>query len=91
MADVKKLDEMTTEERIEFLETLGESLLMSASIAKHEDDPIWEDMSELGNRFQINAETIAGDETENAEHLVLEAIHLLAKFEHGSGGSRTIH
>lgn len=91
MADLKKLDEMTTEERIELLETLGESLLMSASIAKHEDDPIWEDMAELGNRLQINAEAIAGDETENAEHLVLEAIRLLAKFEHGSGGSHTIH
>ena len=41
MADLKKLDDMSTEERIAFLETLAESLLMSASIAKHEDDPLW--------------------------------------------------
>ncbi len=59
MADLKRLDDMSTEERVAFLETLAESLLMSASIAKHEDDPLWEDLAKLGNRLQMDAETIA--------------------------------
>ncbi|MGV2104101.1 MULTISPECIES: hypothetical protein [unclassified Rhizobium] len=91
MADLKRLDDMSTEERVAFLETLAESLLMSASIAKHEDDPLWEDLAKLGNRLQMDAETIATDDPERAESVVRDAIHLLAKFEHGSGGSHTIH
>lgn len=91
MTDIKKISEMTIEEREDFLSALSESLLLSASIAKHEGDPLWRELDELGRRLQLNAEAIAKDDTDEAEELTLTAINLLAKYEYSDPRSPTIH
>ena len=82
---------MTIDEREEFLSTLAESLMLSASIAKHDSDPIWREMDELGRRINVNLETIAEGDAAKASDIVVAAVYLLAKFEHNSPGSPTIH
>lgn len=91
MKDTKKIGEMTIEEREDFLSALAETLLLSASIAKHEADPIWRELDELGRRLQLNAEAIAKDDTDEAAEFTLTAINLLAKYESSEPRSPTIH
>jgi len=91
VTDPKAIDDMTVEEREEFLVTLAESLLLSASIAKHEGDDLGLEMERLGKQLLMDAASIAADGTRKADEIVLTAINLLAKFELGNPGSRTIH
>jgi hypothetical protein len=87
MTDPAPFQDLSVEQREVVLDNLMARLNISASIARHEGDPVWKLLRLLSDQLQANHSEIAADFSELSTEVIRSAIGLLARFELGQRDS----
>jgi hypothetical protein len=87
MTEPTPFQDLTIDQRETVLDNLMARLDTSASIARHEGDPVWKILRLLSDQLQANQSEIAADFSELSNEVVRSAIGLLARFELGKHGT----